>query len=241
MGFTKTCIVVLVAGCLLLSCKNKKTVVPAKPTVKTLSGNSTFIFSEKEQALFQLHDAPVKFNLDTLYRRSQMGEFKQTIPYETIVACAFTYRDGSLPKTFHALYRKNRTYSWVPNAQKMLFIQVADTAVLSRYSGGYLENDPDPQKIDSVVCLFFEKAYAIDAKDNKNAGRYRKPVINLCYDRDDYRGVTKFYSAIARGYILFQRKNSQAIFGKPIDSLNSTQLKQLAAAVPLMVLFAKIG
>jgi hypothetical protein len=224
MAFTKTWIIALVAGCLLQSCKNDKIVLPAKPPVKTISDDSTFIFSEKEQKLFQLHDAPVKFDLDTLYKRSQLGRFRQTIPYETAIACTFTYRDGSSPpKTFHALYRKNRTYSWVPNGQKMLFIQIADTAVLSRYSGGYPEDDPDPQKIDSVVCLFFEKAYAIDAKDNKNARSYRKPVINLCYDNDDYRGVTKFYSAIARGYILFQRKNSQAIFNKPTDSLNKTQ------------------
>ena len=122
----------------------------------------------------------------------------------------------------------------IPNGQKMLFIEDFYSR-LSGYSGGYAQNDPDPEKMDSVVSVFLEKAFAIDATDNKSNYNYIVPFIAVVYLSEDYVNAMKYYSAIARGYILFQRKNSVALFNRPIDSLNNRQMKQLTDSMPLVV------
>jgi hypothetical protein len=235
MSFTQTGLFMLTTTCLLMSCKNKKYVGPVMAPVKTLMMDSTFRFSENEEKLFQRGDVPLVLNLDTVYSIDQLRHFAKTVPYEKKVARAFTYCDGSsIPKVFHIVGEKERSHPAGLNMRVMIIY--IDSATIISY-GGYevAQHDPDPAKLDRVASVFFEQSFASDAARNKEASNYRTPYVLLSYYDDDIRSATNFCSAIARGYILFQRKNSLKIFNKSIDSLNNQELRQLAATAPLTI------
>ncbi|HEX2629946.1 MAG TPA: hypothetical protein VHM26_13065, partial [Chitinophagaceae bacterium] len=193
MAFIKICIVVLVAGGLLQSCKDdNKTTIAVVPPAKKISDNYTFMFSENEQKLFQpSRGVPVMLNLDTVCSMAQIRKITTALPFNTAIAFAFTYRDGSsLPKVFHAVYRKSFTTSGGFNPKKILLVEIPDTAAISSYSSGYVEMDPDPDKMDSVVAVFLENAFAIDAKEDRSSYTYKWPGIELGYYHDDCTGIT---------------------------------------------------
>src|SRR5262245_24823011 len=137
MTSAKAYIIILAPVFLLQSCKeksNNKIAEPVKP-LKTITDNTTFYFSDNEQKLFEPGDAQVVVNLDTVNTIGQLAQVNGTIPYEKTVARSFTYPDGSSsPKVFHAVYKKDRSHSWVADAKKSLFIEIPDTATIVSYA-----------------------------------------------------------------------------------------------------------